>query len=79
MNTAPIWIALIGAMSAIAVAWLETRKTKKAVGKPNGAGNVVQMLERVLTNQGRHDERLRSIEGRLSDLENDEGYPYQVR
>jgi len=49
-------VAVIGAIAVIGAAavpaWLNSRKVKNAIGTPNGNGNLVQMLETSLENQG---------------------------
>ena len=45
-------IATVGAVAAAAVPiWLQVRKTRNALGRPNGKGDVVTMLESSLENQ----------------------------
>lgn len=62
-------IALVTAGGAVLVAaitgtfaFLTGRKTKQAIGTPNGQGTVVQMLEKVIRSQGAHDERFEQLE-----------------
>lgn len=58
---------VLAALVAGVLGIFESRKTRRTVGKANGQGTLVQMMEKVLINQGRHDERLISLEDRLSD------------
>lgn len=69
---ADVLIALIGAMGVIGVALVQTTRragraaarTQDAIGTPNGEGNVVQMLERLLNGQTAQDTRLARLEAR---------------
>lgn len=45
-----------------------SRATNKAIGRPNGDGNVVQMLEKVLAGQVGQDNRIARLEGNHHDL-----------
>lgn len=55
-DVSDVGVAAVGAVGVIAAAavpvWLNARRTRKAVGTPNGKGTVVEMLERSLENQG---------------------------
>jgi hypothetical protein len=41
----------------------QAKATRQAVGEPNGAGNVVEMLERILAGQTGQDNRIARLEG----------------
>lgn len=70
-----IVVALIGAtgvVGAAGVTALSQVRLARRIGKPNGKGNVVEMLEHLLEGQGRqdllleqHGKRLDSIEAQL--------------
>ena len=51
-----LWVAGIGAVAVISAAaipaWMNARKTRHAIGTPNGQGTVVEMLEKALEGQG---------------------------
>jgi hypothetical protein len=73
-----IWVALIASViGPVVVARLARHGTKREisreleqrVGTPNGKGNVVEMLERLLTGQTGQDNRLARIEARQIDHE----------
>lgn len=57
--------------AGVAGAWgsKTARQTKRAVGVPNGEGNVVQMLERLLINSGRTEEKIDTLDRRVNRLE----------
>jgi hypothetical protein len=44
-------------------------ETKAAIGKPNGHGNVIQMIESVLIRQGQHDAEFTRVNARITSLE----------
>lgn len=84
VDVTAVLVALIGAMGIIGVALVQqgvatARRAKRAeltaatvadrVGEPNGEGNVVRMLERLLRGQTGQDSRLARLEmsGNLRD------------
>lgn len=58
--------AIITGLFALLAIWLGGRKTRREIGRrvgtPNGHGNVVQMVERLLAGQAGQDERLAKLE-----------------
>ena len=56
----PVWVARIAASAR-----QTAETTRDRLGVPNGQGNVVQMLHRLLDGQTGQDARLARIEGRL--------------
>lgn len=70
---------VLAALVAGVLGIFESRKTRRTVGKANGQGTLVQMVEKVLVNQGRHDERLGSLEDRLSDHLKAHNQPHKRR
>lgn len=64
---AAVAVALIAAVASVVAALigLATKKsTEDKLGTPNGHGNIVQMMERLLAGQTGQDERLAVIEAR---------------
>lgn len=62
-----VYVALIGAIVAPAASMVLTRRGTKReleqrVGTPNGHGNVVEMLERLVTGQAGQDNRIAKLE-----------------
>ena len=75
-NVPPNWeiivVAFITMIGGVAVALIQSKKAatesravSAKIGNPNGKGNVVQMLERLIHGQGAQDEQLKSINTRL--------------
>ncbi|MEZ5350962.1 MAG: hypothetical protein R2714_17455 [Microthrixaceae bacterium] len=65
--TPEIWAALlVGVIGPTIVALIGLREVKRRVGTPNGQGNVIEMLERILHGQTGQDSRLAQIEVRLN-------------
>ena len=75
-KVAPQWeiiaVAFITMIGGVAVALIQSKKAANEsramsakIGTPNGKGNVVQMLERLIHGQGAQDEQLKSINTRL--------------
>jgi hypothetical protein len=71
-------VAVIGAVAILGAAgfglmgvWIQrnVRDTKDAIGTPNGHGNVIEMMERLLSGQTGQDGRLASLEGRMGNVE----------
>lgn len=64
-------IATVGVIGAAGFGFLGVVITnlKAAIGEPNGKGNVVQMMEALLSGQAGQDKRLASLEGRVSQIE----------
>lgn len=61
--TEGVWVAfLIGVAGPTAVALIGLVEMRRRVGKPNGAGNLVEMAERLLSGQARQDERIAALE-----------------
>lgn len=70
--TVPIAVAAITGVSAIASARYAAAvrsEIKSRVGSPNGNGNVVEMLEKILNGQTGQDSRLAAHDDRLARLE----------
>lgn len=69
--TGEFWAALVGGGFAVVVALIGVldHRTRKSIGVPNGKGNVVQMLEKILAGQTGQDSRLASIEARQNRFE----------
>lgn len=44
---------------------------RHAIGRPNGQGNVVEMLERILSGQAGQDGRIARLEGKQHELRQD--------
>lgn len=65
MNT-ELWAVLItgGFSVVVALIALVDHRTRKAIGTPNGQGNVVEMLGKLLAGQTGQDARLAEIEAR---------------
>lgn len=74
---AAVVVALIAAIASVVAALigLSTKRsadeakisTEQRIGTPNGHGNLVQMMERLLHGQTGQDERIAVIEGRQMD------------
>lgn len=65
---AAVAISTVGVVSTGLFAYLSSRsgrKTKQAIGVPNGMGNVVQMAERTLIEIGKLAERIEMVDDRL--------------
>lgn len=56
--------AIVGPL-VVAKANERAKRIEERLGEPNGHGNVVQMMERLLAGQTGQDARLAQIEGRL--------------
>jgi hypothetical protein len=70
----PVIVAVIGAVGVIGAAGFGTlsaaiTSTRRAIGRPNGQGNIVQMMERMLTGQAGQDNRLAALERRVNSVE----------
>ena len=67
MNT-ELWAVLItgGFSVVVALIALVEQRMRKAIGTPNGQGNVVEMLHQLLAGQAIQDGRLVTIEQRLN-------------
>lgn len=65
MNT-ELWAVLItgGFSVVVALIALVEQRMRKAIGTPNGQGNVVEMLGKLLAGQTGQDARLAEIEAR---------------
>lgn len=58
-----VWVALIaGVIGPTVVALIGLVELRRRVGTPNGQGNLVEMMERLLVGQARQDERLADLE-----------------
>ncbi len=74
-----VQVAALGALGLVAAAGLGAipsvmakragEKAADAIGTPNGQGNVVQMLERILAGQTGQDNRLANLEAHQHDHE----------
>jgi hypothetical protein len=68
---AEVLVALVSGMALIGVALVQTMRrattTANRIGEPNGEGNVVQMLERILHGQTGQDVRLARLEHRANE------------
>lgn len=65
-------ITALGVVGAGGMAvWLQrsVKATQQAIGDPNGHGNVVEMMERLLSGQTGQDARLASLESRVGSVE----------
>lgn len=60
----PVLVAIIGVVGAILVEIVRRgfKSLSERVGTPNGQGNIVQMLERILRGQTGQDLRLAKLE-----------------
>ena len=68
-GTVAISVASIAAFSSALSAWLANRSrrdVRERIGTPNGHGNVVQMMERLLSGQTAQDTRLAGHDGTIA-------------
>jgi len=68
-GTVAISVASIAAFSSTISAWLahrSRRDVRDRIGNPNGHGNVVQMIERLLSGQTAQDTRLAGHDGTIA-------------
>lgn len=66
----PVKIATITAvLGPVMLAMVTRREIKSRVGTPNGQGNVVEMLEKLIESQAGQDRRLAEHDRRLARLE----------
>ncbi|MCB1272265.1 MAG: hypothetical protein KDB31_12630 [Microthrixaceae bacterium] len=66
-----IVVAIVMALGSVSVALigLVGIRMRQTIGTPNGQGNVVEMLERLLEDQAGQDRRLADIETRQNNAE----------
>lgn len=69
-----VQVALIGAIGVIGAAGfgflgVVIQSIRKAVGEPNGHGDISAMLAKLLDGQAGQDKRLASLESRMSAVE----------
>ena len=64
-------VAIVMALGSVSVALigLVGIRMRQTIGTPNGQGNVVEMLERLLEDQAGQDRRLADIETRQNNAE----------
>lgn len=69
----PVVVAIVALVGTVTTAMVTREQVRHRIGTPNGQGNVIEMLERLLAGQTGQDARLASLEHRVGRIEVNHG------